>query len=58
MTRSSVGVELARADLAHEGNGTYRGNGQVTMAGTWDVTVTVTRGNQDIGRTTMTLIAR
>ena len=47
-----------RADLMHEGSGTYRGNGQVMMAGDWDVTVTVTRGDQEIGSRTMTLTAR
>jgi nitrogen fixation protein FixH len=46
------------ADLAHEGNGTYRGKTQVTMAGSWDVTVTVMRGGQEIGRTKTTVLAK
>lgn len=35
--------------LKHEGGGQYRGKGNVTMPGTWDVTVTVMRGGQDVG---------
>jgi len=38
-----------KTDLAHVGNGMYRGDGQVTMAGNWDVTVMVMRGGQEIG---------
>ena len=38
-----------KADLAHAGNGMYHGKGQVMMAGTWDVTVMVMRGGQEIG---------
>ena len=34
------------ATLSPAGGGTYRGAGQVMMAGRWDVTVTVTRGGQ------------
>lgn len=47
-----------KTDLTHAGSGTYRGTGQVTMAGDWDVTVTVMRGGQEIGRRTVKLTAR
>jgi nitrogen fixation protein FixH len=47
-----------KTDLTHVGDGTYRGKGQVTMAGSWDVTVTVMRGGQQIGSRTMTLTAK
>ena len=47
-----------RADLMHEGNGMYRGKGQVMMAGSWNVTVMVTRGGQEIGSRTMTITAK
>ena len=47
-----------KADLRHEGNGMYRGKGQVMMAGNWDVTVMVMRGGQEIGSRTMTLTAK
>lgn len=36
--------------LTHEGGGRYRGTGNVMMAGTWDTTVMVMRGGQEIGR--------
>jgi Cu(I)/Ag(I) efflux system membrane fusion protein len=39
-----------RAVLAHAGGGVYRGVGEIAMAGRWDVTVTVRRGGQTIGR--------
>jgi hypothetical protein len=35
--------------LKHEGNGRYRGTGNVMMAGAWDATVMVMRGGQEIG---------
>lgn len=47
-----------KAELMHEGNGMYRGKGQVTMAGNWDVTVMVMRGGQEIGSMKMTLTAK
>jgi hypothetical protein len=48
----------SKADLTHAGNGLYRGQGQVSMAGSWDVTVTVMRGGQEIGSKKMTLTAK
>jgi hypothetical protein len=47
-----------KTDLTHQGNGIYRGKGQVTMAGGWDVTVTVMRDGQEIGSRKMTLTAK
>ena len=35
--------------LKHDGSGRYRGTGKVTMAGTWEATVKVTRNGQEIG---------
>lgn len=35
--------------LKHEGNGQYRGTGNVMMTGNWDATVSVTRGGQELG---------
>lgn len=46
------------ATLAHAGDGTYRGTGQVTMAGRWDVTVNVTRDGQTLGTRQFGLVAR
>ena len=47
-----------KTDLTHVGNGMYRGKGQVTMAGRWDVTVSVMRGGQEIGSKKATLTAK
>ena len=47
-----------KTDLTHVGNGMYRGNGQVSMAGNWDVTVMVMRGGQEIGSKKVTLTAK
>jgi uncharacterized GH25 family protein len=47
-----------KSDLASAGNGTYRGMGQVMMAGTWDVTVMVMRGGQEIGSKKVTVTAK
>ena len=47
-----------KAELAHEGNGMYRGKGQVTMAGNWDVTVMAMRGGQEIGSRKITVTAK
>lgn len=47
-----------KSDLTHAGNRIYRGKGQVTMAGAWDVTVRVMRSGQEIGSKTMTLTAK
>jgi Cu(I)/Ag(I) efflux system membrane fusion protein/cobalt-zinc-cadmium efflux system membrane fusion protein len=45
------------AALVHDGDGRYRGNGQVMMAGTWEVTVTATRDGQPIGSKTLEVVA-
>lgn len=44
--------------LSSAGNGAYRGNGSVMMAGTWDVTITVRRGQQELGSKKVALTAR
>ena len=46
------------ATLTHEGAGRYRATGQLSMTGTWNVVVTATRGTEEIGRTTFSVIAR
>ncbi|MBI3047835.1 MAG: FixH family protein [Acidobacteria bacterium] len=47
-----------KTELTHQGNGIYRGKGQVMMAGNWDVTVMVMRGGQEIGSEKLTLTAK
>jgi RND family efflux transporter MFP subunit len=46
------------AKLTPVGNGTYRGPGQVMMAGRWDTTITVTRGGQRLGSKQLPIVAR
>jgi hypothetical protein len=44
--------------LTHEGNGRYSGAGNVMMAGSWDATVSVKRGGQEIGNRKVALVAK
>ena len=44
--------------LSSAGDGTYRGTGQVMMAGRWDASVTVTRGGQRLGTKQLPVVAR
>ena len=44
--------------LSPAGNGVYRGNASVMMAGTWDVTIAVRRGQQELGSKKVALTAR
>lgn len=44
--------------LASAGNGVYRGEGSIGMAGTWDVAITVTRGQQQLGSKEVKVTAR
>jgi Cu(I)/Ag(I) efflux system membrane fusion protein len=44
--------------LASAGGGTYRGSGQVLMAGRWEATVTVTRRGRPLGSTQVPMVAK
>lgn len=44
--------------LTHEGGGRYRGTGNVMMAGTWDATVSVKRGGQELGVRKVPIVAK
>ena len=44
--------------LKHEGNGRYRGVGSVMMVGSWDATISVKRGGQEIGNRKVPVVAR
>ena len=44
--------------LKHEGNGRYRGAGNVMMAGSWDATVSVKRSGQEIGNRKVAIVAK
>ena len=43
--------------LKHEGGGRYRGAGNVMMAGSWDATVSVKRGGQEVGTHKVPVVA-
>jgi hypothetical protein len=44
--------------LKHEGGGRYRGTGNVMMAGSWDATVSVRRGGQEIASQKVPITAK
>ena len=46
------------APLSHLGGGVYRGAGEVTMAGCWDVTVQVNRDGLQLDSRVFTIVAR
>jgi len=46
------------ATLQPAGEGRYRGVGRLSMAGTWNVRVTVTRNGQELGTKTVSIVAR
>jgi hypothetical protein len=46
------------AALQPAGSGRYRGSGQLSMAGTWNVRVTVTRNGQELGTKTLSIVAK
>lgn len=46
------------AALAHQGSGRYRGTGELSMGGTWNVMVTVSRGAEELGRRNLSVIAK
>jgi hypothetical protein len=48
----------SEAPLTHAGNGLYTGPAQVTMAGTWNVAVNVSRGGQKIASHNLSVIAK
>ena len=56
----SMNMPAMRSDatLAHEGGGTYRGTGHLSMGGTWTVTVSVSRSGQDLGSARFSVVAK
>ena len=46
------------AALEHQGAGRYVGTGELVMNGTWNVTVTVSRGDAELGSARFTLLAK
>ena len=48
----------SEAKLTHVEGGLYRGMGQLSMAGTWNVTVTATRDGEPLGRRSFSIVAK
>jgi hypothetical protein len=44
--------------LAHQGDGRYVGTGQLEMAGSWNVTVNVSRNGMQLGNARFSLLAK
>ena len=56
----SMNMPAMRSDapLTHVGNGTYRGTGQLSMGGTWNVAVSVARGTAPPETARFTVVAK
>ena len=48
----------SEAPLAHVGDGRYRGVGQLSMGGTWNVLVTVTRAGERVATRKLSIVAK
>jgi len=56
----SMNMPAMRSDatLSHVGNGTYRGVGHLSMVGTWNVVVTVTRAGDRVATKKFSIVAK
>lgn len=56
----SMNMPAMRSDamLQHDADGRYRGTGQLSMGGTWNVTLTVQRGSEQLGTRRLSVVAR
>jgi hypothetical protein len=48
----------AEAALTPQGDGVYRGAGQLSMSGTWNVEIAVSRNGQDVGTAKFSIVAK
>ena len=48
----------AEAPLRHEGEGQYRGTGQLSMSGTWNVAITVASGGNTLATRRTSVVAK
>ncbi len=46
------------ATLTPRGDGRYSGTGHLAMAGTWNVRVTISRGAEELGTKTLSIVAK
>jgi hypothetical protein len=56
MPEMRTNVQLSQVE--HDGGGRYRGKGNIAMAGTWDATVKVMRGGQEVGSRKFSVTAK
>jgi hypothetical protein len=56
----AMDMPAMRTDVAltHAGQGTYRGKGQLSMGGTWNVTVTVSRAGEQLAIKRFSVVAK
>jgi Cu(I)/Ag(I) efflux system membrane fusion protein/cobalt-zinc-cadmium efflux system membrane fusion protein len=56
----SMNMPAMRSDAAlrHEGEGRYRGTGQLSMGGTWNVAITVTQASQELATRRLSIVAK
>jgi len=56
----SMNMPEMRSDAAlqHEGGGQYRGNGQLSMAGTWNVAIRVAEGAKEVATRHTSIVAK
>jgi nitrogen fixation protein FixH len=56
----SMNMPAMRSDatLTPQGNGVYRGTGQLSMAGTWSVALSVSRSGQPLGTAQFSVVAK
>jgi Cu(I)/Ag(I) efflux system membrane fusion protein/cobalt-zinc-cadmium efflux system membrane fusion protein len=56
----SMNMPAMRSDAAlqHEGGGRYRGTGQLSMAGTWSVSIRVAEGGKDVATRQTSIVAK
>ena len=56
----SMNMPAMRADAAlrHEGEGRYRGTGQLSMGGTWNVAIDVAEGAKPIATRHTSIVAK
>jgi len=52
-----AGMKL-EAEAKHRANGEYDAEAQLAMAGSWNVTIVVTRGGEKLGTATFSLAAK
>lgn len=57
MRGMAAGMKL-EAEAKHRANGEYEAEAQLAMAGSWNVTIVVTRGGENLGTATFSLAAK